>query len=264
MDSVSRVSFLSEYLKPTSIVFDLKAKDKVQALDELCEVLAKQKFIAIKKLILTRLIDRERCDACGKCSEACPSAALEVIGKTWTVDALMEEILKDRIFYETSGGGVTFGGGEPMMQLDFLGNLLLSVERRLGGGPDDRLIAIDLHHGRVRLNRRMRLVAVQVGFLEDALRFGLPFLKIPGLRQLLLGIMQVPAVQQQTGIAFALFPFQRPNLQACVRLHPRQVDLDCLEQRFKRLLEIILLLPMESLAAMANLKALFIDMGRRN
>jgi mannitol/fructose-specific phosphotransferase system IIA component (Ntr-type) len=60
MDSVSKVLFLSEYLKPTSVVFDLKAKDKVQALDELCDVLAKQKHIANKKLILTRLIDRER------------------------------------------------------------------------------------------------------------------------------------------------------------------------------------------------------------
>jgi mannitol/fructose-specific phosphotransferase system IIA component (Ntr-type) len=60
MDSGPRFSFLSDYLKLSSVVFDLKAQDKVQALDELCDVLAKQKFIANKKLILTRLIDRER------------------------------------------------------------------------------------------------------------------------------------------------------------------------------------------------------------
>ena len=65
MDSVSKVLFLSEYLKPASVVFDLKAKDKVQALDELCDVLAKQKHIANKKLILTRLIDRERLETTG-------------------------------------------------------------------------------------------------------------------------------------------------------------------------------------------------------
>jgi pyruvate formate lyase activating enzyme len=66
------------------------------------------------------LIDRERCNACDLCSEACPSAALEVIGKEWSDQALMEEILKDQVFYQTSGGGVTFSGGEPMMQVEFL------------------------------------------------------------------------------------------------------------------------------------------------
>lgn len=60
MDSEPKPSFLSAYLKSSSVIFDLKADDKVQALDELCEVLAKQKLIANKKIILTRLIDRER------------------------------------------------------------------------------------------------------------------------------------------------------------------------------------------------------------
>jgi mannitol/fructose-specific phosphotransferase system IIA component (Ntr-type) len=60
MESIPKVSFLSEYLKPSSVVFDLKSHDKVEALDELCDVLAKQKLIANKKVILTRLIDRER------------------------------------------------------------------------------------------------------------------------------------------------------------------------------------------------------------
>jgi pyruvate formate lyase activating enzyme len=65
-------------------------------------------------------IDRTRCNVCGKCAQACPSAALEVIGRHWTPDELMGELLKDQIFYETSGGGITFSGGEPMMQADFL------------------------------------------------------------------------------------------------------------------------------------------------
>jgi pyruvate formate lyase activating enzyme len=69
-------------------------------------------------------IDRERCDACGKCVVACPSAALEVIGKEWTTDAVLAELLKDRVFYETSGGGVTFSGGEPALQDDFLWEIL--------------------------------------------------------------------------------------------------------------------------------------------
>jgi pyruvate formate lyase activating enzyme len=69
-------------------------------------------------------IDRLRCDVCGLCAEACPAAALEVIGRRWTAEELLREILKDRVFYETSGGGVTFSGGEPMMQVDFLAELL--------------------------------------------------------------------------------------------------------------------------------------------
>jgi pyruvate formate lyase activating enzyme len=65
-------------------------------------------------------IDRERCDACGACVRACPAAALEVIGRRWTPETLLAEVQKDAVFFETSGGGVTLSGGEPMMQADFL------------------------------------------------------------------------------------------------------------------------------------------------
>ena len=65
-------------------------------------------------------IDRQRCNVCGICAEACPAAALEVIGTEWTAEALLAEIQKDTIFYETSGGGVTLSGGEPMAQVRFV------------------------------------------------------------------------------------------------------------------------------------------------
>lgn len=68
-------------------------------------------------------IDREQCTVCGLCVQACPAAALEAIGRRWTVEELVAEILKDRVFYETSGGGVTFSGGEPMLQVDFLAEI---------------------------------------------------------------------------------------------------------------------------------------------
>lgn len=55
--------FFSDYLKPSQIIYDLEAKGKVQALEELLDVLIKEKLIANKKLILTRLIDRERLDS---------------------------------------------------------------------------------------------------------------------------------------------------------------------------------------------------------
>ena len=69
-------------------------------------------------------IDRQRCTMCGECASACPAAALEVIGKRWSSTDLLAEVLKDKVFYETSGGGVTFSGGEPMMQADFLAEVL--------------------------------------------------------------------------------------------------------------------------------------------
>ena len=69
-------------------------------------------------------IDRSRCTVCGKCVTACPTAALEALGKSWSVQELLAELVKDQTFYETSGGGVTFSGGEPMLQVDFLAELL--------------------------------------------------------------------------------------------------------------------------------------------
>jgi pyruvate formate lyase activating enzyme len=68
-------------------------------------------------------IDRARCDACGACVDACPAGALEVIGRTWTLEALFAEVEKDAVFYQTSGGGVTLSGGEPMMQAGFVAEL---------------------------------------------------------------------------------------------------------------------------------------------
>ena len=54
----------------------------------------------------------------------------EIVGRRWTVDALMVQIEKDRIFYDESGGGATFSGGEPLCQPDFLAALLDGCRRR--------------------------------------------------------------------------------------------------------------------------------------
>lgn len=66
----------------------------------------------------------EKCDDCGKCAEACPSKALEVVGEWWTVEQLMDVIRRDLTYYKNSGGGVTFSGGEPTAQPDFLASCL--------------------------------------------------------------------------------------------------------------------------------------------
>ena len=63
--------------------------------------------------------DYEKCDHCMICANQCPVHALTVEGRSWTVEEVVEEVLKDRAFYEKSGGGVTLSGGEPLMQSDF-------------------------------------------------------------------------------------------------------------------------------------------------
>ena len=66
----------------------------------------------------------EQCQLCGACVEACPTGARQMIGRTMNVPEVLQEILKDRLFYESSGGGVTFSGGEPLLQPHFLCALL--------------------------------------------------------------------------------------------------------------------------------------------
>lgn len=70
------------------------------------------------------------CVRCGACAEACPAEARRLAGRRMTVDEVLAEILRDRPFYEDSGGGATFSGGEPLRQPEFLLALLDACRRR--------------------------------------------------------------------------------------------------------------------------------------
>lgn len=70
------------------------------------------------------IVDRSKCDVCLKCVDECCTNSKRVIGQSYTPEELYEEILKDKAFYDSSGGGVTFSGGEPLTQPDFLLDML--------------------------------------------------------------------------------------------------------------------------------------------
>ncbi len=73
--------------------------------------------------------EREGCTLCGKCAEACPSLAMEMAGREWETDKLMAVLERERQVMESSGGGVTLCGGEPMMHPDYLVELLRAIGR---------------------------------------------------------------------------------------------------------------------------------------
>jgi len=75
-------------------------------------------------------VDAGRCSLCGDCAAACYADAREVVGRAMTASALLAEVERDRVFYEESGGGVTFSGGEPLAQPEFLGALLAGCRAR--------------------------------------------------------------------------------------------------------------------------------------
>lgn len=63
--------------------------------------------------------DIQKCMHCGACAENCPTAARELAGKWMSVEQIVNEVVKDWAFYQSSNGGVTFSGGEPLVQAKF-------------------------------------------------------------------------------------------------------------------------------------------------
>lgn len=74
-------------------------------------------------------VDRSKCTLCFVCTDVCPSGALEHVGREMTVSDIMEKVLPDKPFYDSSGGGVTLSGGEATLYMDFMSTLLKELKK---------------------------------------------------------------------------------------------------------------------------------------
>lgn len=124
-----------------------------------CAAVCPQKAVSLKNG--TARTDRKLCTACGACAEVCVLNLREIAGREYTVKELTAELLKDQIFYEESGGGVTFSGGEVMaMDMDFI--LEAAKELKRQGIP----LAIDTC-GYVPYERFQKILPYTDVFLYD-------------------------------------------------------------------------------------------------
>lgn len=85
---------------------------------------------ALAKTLEGITINRQLCTGCGLCTEECPTTTMELLGKKWNVQDLVHELVKDRVYFEQSGGGVTLSGGEAALQHDFCLALLKELRAR--------------------------------------------------------------------------------------------------------------------------------------
>jgi pyruvate formate lyase activating enzyme len=74
-------------------------------------------------------IDRDACTLCFTCVDECPARALDRVGREMTVEDIVRVVLRDRPFFDTSGGGVTLSGGEPTLFPDFASSLLQALKK---------------------------------------------------------------------------------------------------------------------------------------
>ncbi len=73
-------------------------------------------------------IDHDKCTLNGKCTDVCPTSALSITGEERDTEWVVEELLKDRVFYDKSQGGITLTGGDPLYQYEFSLSILKAIK----------------------------------------------------------------------------------------------------------------------------------------
>lgn len=76
------------------------------------------------------IYQRDLCTHCQKCTQECFSGALVATGREISLEMLLQEIDRDQAYYRNSGGGVTLSGGEPLLQTEFVKQLLIETHQR--------------------------------------------------------------------------------------------------------------------------------------
>ncbi|MBE6542333.1 MAG: glycyl-radical enzyme activating protein [Ruminococcaceae bacterium] len=96
-----------------------------------CEFVCEQKVHSFTEFPeLKHNIDRSLCILCGKCVEECLPRALKIVGNKMSTDEVIEKVMADKMFYETSGGGITLSGGEPFYQAEFALDILRAAKEK--------------------------------------------------------------------------------------------------------------------------------------
>ncbi len=78
----------------------------------------------------SRIINRAKCNLCLECARVCQHGAITAVGEYKTIAEVMKEVESDRLFYEHSGGGMTVSGGEPLVQWEFVCQLLKACREK--------------------------------------------------------------------------------------------------------------------------------------
>ncbi len=153
--------------------------------------------------------DRSLCLQCGICTETCFAEARQVVGREMSVSEVMAEIQRDISFYEESGGGVTFSGGDPLLQADFLLGLLIACKEReihtvvdTSGSFSWRILE--------KIRPYVDLFLYDVKLIDDERHK-----KVTGVsnRRILANLQQLSAVEQSIMIRLAVIPGINDDVQ---------------------------------------------------
>jgi pyruvate formate lyase activating enzyme len=77
----------------------------------------------------TLITNMDKCIFCGNCTVCCINSSRQIAGREYTLDQVMKEVLKDKVFYKNSKGGVTLSGGEPLIYAEFVEKLLIKLKK---------------------------------------------------------------------------------------------------------------------------------------
>lgn len=111
-------------------------------------------------------INRTICTVCGRCVEECPASAIRKIGEYYQHDKLIEILLSDRIFYDTSGGGVTLSGGEPTFYMDYVSEVTKELKKKKIHIAIQTSGMFDLSEFRVKLQPYIDLIFYDIKLID--------------------------------------------------------------------------------------------------